>query len=334
MRSGNDDHKVRSHPPRPVRPRNLPVRKIRGFHQHRLAYPVYRERDAVVCAVYVRHPHRRQLLARKVLLASRHSRPVLGPRCRRENRMVIAVVKGGRVRQPVFLAVADAVPDNWFVFQRSDQLGVLHQKYRPRPRRCYLCEIRMGAGFLSCSVRPVRLCGGHVIAHPHKLHMLYPSRYVQGAVDIRIAVFAGSHGSARAFRQLRLVQEVIRHRSRGFEIKPFHGINAPVAPIRQQHWRHRRAVGIQNFLVVFPHSPAAAVAFADILHSAQHLRVFAVSASAFIAREVVGRPVRHHIEGVLIVLVRELIDIPVPPWDRRTEGIILLVFFVRQAVFV
>ena len=58
--------------------------------------------------------------------------------------------------------------------------------------------------------------------------------------------------------QLALGEEVVRRGGRRLEVEALHRADAPVGEVRQQHRRHRRAVGLEP-VAVLPEGPAAAV---------------------------------------------------------------------------
>ena len=285
------------------------------MHQHRRPDPVDGERDRVVAADQIAHHGRldigagrrfrqqhsqpaHHLLAAGVrghalgagfLVPARqgHPWPFFGS-VGREQRCIGAFgqERAHRCLQPGVAGVADAVHDDRQPVQPGDGRALSHLEDDPGARGRHLLQ----PGHSPCLAHRV-VREGHVVAHTHGPQVLRPLG------DIECAVGKVALGPRRSGRQLGLHQEMVGRRGRGLEVEALHGADAPIGPVRQQHRRHRRAVGAETAGAVLPQRRAAAPALADAAHGVDQVPVLGAAPSvrgrlaALVALEVVLHPV-------------------------------------------
>ncbi|CAB5018297.1 unannotated protein [freshwater metagenome] len=131
--------------------------------------------------------------------------------------------------------------------QRADERRVGHSEHVPDPGGGDLVKVGVQLRGVDRGVRK-----GEVVLHAHQLELL------DAEVDVEARIGKIALSRRRLLRERALVEEVVRRRGRGLEVQPFHGTDAPVGVVRQQHGCHRSAVPLEP-RTVLPHRPTASV---------------------------------------------------------------------------
>ena len=239
------------------------------------------EGDPVVAAVDGRHLGDGCGAALR-LLTGRHPLPRVGPISRERHvpALRVDVPLDGRL-QPPLAAGRCALDHRRHGLEGGDELAVGDLVDLPGPRAREVGEVGFCVG-LRGGLGGV----GQVVADAEHLQV------VDAQLDVERAVGQVALRTRRRRGELRLVDEVVRRGRRRLEEEALHRADAAVGPVRQQHRRHRGAVGVEVG-VVLPHGPPAALGRPDRGHGVDQGLVLGVLGLALVAGVVPPGPVGH-----------------------------------------